>query len=182
MANITVLNGSSDSKSMKTSGAGTDADPHVPYNRPLRALTATDLTIEVAAQAAGEVLFDTTPIALADQNTDPGEIIAITMAFLTNAAFDFDLYILNTSTSIGTAGAAPTISASDLQPLIVADFQSKIAGMTNPIAGLYVVTLPLMGIAYQAKTAEKNIHIAAITRSAHTPSDATVKSYIAGIS
>ena len=119
-------------------------------------------------------------IALAKANSEVGELISINLVFLTDQAFDFDLYILNTDTAIGAAGAAPTITAANLQPLIVADWQVKAGAFTEPVTGLFSVTLPLMGLPYVAKSGEQNIHVAAITRSATTPTDATAKSTVFG--
>jgi|10_taG_2_1085330.scaffolds.fasta_scaffold134751_2 hypothetical protein len=141
---------------------------------------STDITVTADLQVAGEVLFDTTAVALAKAVSEVGELISINLVFLTDQAFDFDLYVLNTSTTIGAAGGAPTITAANLQPLIVADWKVKSGAFTNPVTGLYSVTLPLMGLPYVAKTAEQNIHLAAVTRSATTPTDTTVKSTVFG--
>jgi hypothetical protein len=162
------------------SGAATEATIAALEETMEPVLASTDLTVEAAIQSAGDVLFDTTAIALPKAASENGDLTSVTLAFLVDAAFDFDLYILNTDTAIGTPGAAPSITAAAMQPIVIADWQIKAGAFTNPVTGLYIVTLPLMGLPYQAKSGTTNIHMAAIGRGTPTPSNATVKSTVHG--
>jgi hypothetical protein len=64
MANLLVRNGSSEQKYLKTSGVGSDGDPHIPTHKVQQDSTAVTVTLtrpaDTTAYAAGDAITDST--------------------------------------------------------------------------------------------------------------------------
>jgi len=196
MANLHVLDGAAASKYMKTGGAGTDVDPHIPVHGidqatananevVVKSITAGEthigevgssgalitvtLSLDTNIYASGDVLADTQEVAGAVRTAaGTGWIDSIALIDIDDQKAALDLIFFNASTALGTENAAPDMV--DANGLYYLGTVSFLAADYVDLGAFSVACRTGLAMRIKGVAAGTSIYVAAISRGTPTHS------------